>query len=111
MVEHPSDYPWSSYRHNAMGKDDELFVPHELYEALGRHGEERRKAYRALFRTRIPKRTLDEIREATNKAWVLGCQHFKDRINAKLNRPASPRPRGGDRKSDDFRKRTNINRV
>ena len=111
MVEHPSDYPWSSYRHNAMGKYDELVVHHELYEALGRNGEERRKAYRALFKTRIPKKTFDEIREATNKAWVLGSEHFKDRIDAQLNRPASPRPRGGDRKSDEFRKRTNINRV
>jgi putative transposase len=111
MVDHPSKYPWSSYRHNAMGKYNELIVHHELYQGLGQNDEERRKAYRALFRTQISKRILDEIRETTNKAWVLGSEHFKDRINAQLNRPASPRPRGGDRKSDGYRKQSNINRV
>jgi putative transposase len=111
MVDHPSEYPWSSYRHNAMGQYDELLVHHELYEALGRNDEERTKAYRALFRAQIPKRTLDEIREATNKAWVLGSAHFIDKINAQLNRPASPRPRGGDRKSAEYRKQSHINRT
>lgn len=68
MVDHPSEYPWSSYRQNAMGQDDELLAHHELYDTLGRNSKARTKAYRALFRAQIPKRTLDEIREATNKA-------------------------------------------
>lgn len=110
MVDHPSEYPWSSYRRNALGEADDLVVQHSSYKALGRNDAQRRKAYRALFRARIPQRTLDEIRTATNKAWVLGSEHFKQRINAQLNRPASPRPRGGDRKSDAYRKQAKTQR-
>jgi len=103
MVDHPGEYPWSSYHHNALGEEDNLVVHHHLYQTLGRTDEQRQKAYRALFRARIPKRTLDEIRAMTNKAWVLGSEHFKDKIESKLNRPVRPRPKGGDRKSEAYR--------
>jgi putative transposase len=46
--------------------------------------------------------TLEEIREATNKAWVLGSERFKQRAEKKLNRPAASRGHGGDRKSDAY---------
>ena len=111
MVDHPAEYPWSSYQHNAQGQTDDLVVPHTLYQALGKTAEARQKAYRILFRARIPQKTLEAIRDATNKAWVLGSDYFKDRIESKLNRPAKPSPRGGDRKSRKYRKRHAINRV
>jgi putative transposase len=72
MVDHPSEYPWSSYRYNALGQNDSLLVPRLLYRRLGRSPDKRQKAYRQLFRTHITEKTLDEIREATNKAWVIG---------------------------------------
>ena len=28
MVDHPSEYPWSSYRYNVVGESDPLVVPH-----------------------------------------------------------------------------------
>lgn len=102
MVRHPRDYPWSSYRFNALGEPDMLVVPQAMYRALGRDFGQRRKAYRALFKSRIPEKMLTEIRDATNKAWVLGGDSFKDRIAANLGRAASPRPRGGDRRSSVF---------
>ena len=103
MVGHPGEYPWSSYRHNALGEVDELVVPHKLYQFLGKTDELRQKVYRSLFRARIAGRTLEEIRAATNKAWVLGSDRFKDKIERQLNRPVRPRQRGGDRKSRDYR--------
>lgn len=72
MVAHASEYPWSSYQCNAMGKAIELLTPHLIYQQLGRANTERHGAYRALFRGRMPERDLAAIREATNKAWVLG---------------------------------------
>jgi putative transposase len=36
MVEHPADYPWSSYQANAQGEFSELLSHHLLYTALGR---------------------------------------------------------------------------
>ena len=103
MVKHPADYPWSSYQRNALGEFDEVLVPHEIYQRLGRSDTRRQKAYRALFRARIASKTLEEIRASTNKAWVLGSEHFKRQIESQLNRPAVARPRGGDRKSIKYR--------
>ena len=69
MVSHPSEYPWSSYQSNALGKDNSLITFHLLYKRLGKTGEERQKNYRQLFRLHIADKTLVEIRDATNKAW------------------------------------------
>ncbi len=49
MVDHPGDYPWSSYRENAQGEGDGMVSPHVCYQALGRDEAERQGNYRALF--------------------------------------------------------------
>ena len=36
MVNGPSQYRWSSYHHNALGKKDPIVTPHRLYNALSR---------------------------------------------------------------------------
>ena len=41
MVSHASDYPWSSYRHNALGKEIPLITPHVEYLPLGNSGDAR----------------------------------------------------------------------
>jgi putative transposase len=48
LARSPGDWPWSSYRCNALGEDDALVTPHPYYYALGRSAEERRAAYAAL---------------------------------------------------------------
>ena len=111
MVEHPADYPWSSFRYNALGQDDSLITPHDLYLRLGTKEESRRANYTSLFDTRIPAATLEEIRIATNKAWVLGDDRFRQRIESVVNRQTAPKPRGGDRKSRGYRDKDEINRV
>ncbi len=67
MVGHPRDYPWSSYRAHAQGKEDPLLSDHELYRRLGRSGKARQAAYRALFKTPIAKSELEAIRAATRQ--------------------------------------------
>jgi putative transposase len=104
MVQHPAKYPWSSYRCNALGQANSLITPHYLYEALGADAAQRQAAYQALFMAHIDDKTLDELRMSANKAWVLGSDYFKDKINAQLNRRAKPNSRGGDRKSEAFKK-------
>jgi putative transposase len=111
MVSHPSEYPWSSYRFNALGQDDSVVTPHREYGRLGETPEARQSAYRALFRAHIGEKTLKEIREATNKSWVLGSGYFKDKIASQVNRQVRPSMRGGDRKSEVFKKRNKIDRV
>jgi len=107
MVSHPSAYPWSSYHHNALGQPNGLVTPYLEYRRLGKTDQERQVAYRQLFKHHIPEKSLTEIREATNKAWVLGNDRFKQRIQKKLERRVEPEARGGDRKSEQFK----INRV
>jgi putative transposase len=102
MVEHAADYPWSSYQHNGMGKPIKLITPHILYQQLGQEPQDRQANYRALFDAHMPQRTLDEIRESTNKSWVLGDSRFKDQVESVTGRSASPSQRGGDRKSEKY---------
>ena len=111
MVDRPGDYPWSSYAYNAQGKADELVTPHVLYNHLSSTDAERRKAYRQLFRSLINDVTLNDIREATNKAWVLGNDHFKNKVEKQLERRVKPKMRGGDRKSKEYHEKSKINQV
>jgi putative transposase len=111
MVEHPSQYPWSSYGANARGKESTLVEPHDLYLRLGTTQETRQQTYRELFKLHIREATLMGIREATNKAWVLGNDRFKQEIEAMTTRQVSPKARGGDRRSKEFRDDSKINRV
>lgn len=82
-------------------------VPHPEYQRLGESKESRQAAYRELFKHQLSENSITEIREATNKAWVLGNDRFKQRIQEQLGRKVEPKARGGDRKSEQF----NANRV
>jgi len=103
MVDHPSDYPWSSYMCNAYGDANPLLTAHNEYQRLARSQGKRLQAYRGLFRAQISQHDLEDIRESTNKAWVLGNDRFKEKIEAHINRASTPKPRGGDRKSALFK--------
>ena len=94
MVRHPREYRWSSYQYHAEGKANPLLKAHSIYQQLGGTAEARQQAYRALFRHHLSGETLDTIREATNKAWVLGSDKFKNRLAKKLDRRVAPLPRG-----------------
>lgn len=97
IVDHPSGYPWSSYGINGLGKKDGLVKSHFIYNKLGVDIDERLSRYRDLFRGCISEKKVDEIREATNKAWVLGSEKFKEEIELLTSRQASPKKRGGNR--------------
>ncbi len=86
MVEHPADYPWSSFRANAQGKSDPLVTPHGEYNGLNRDPQARRHAYRQLFRAHMDSKLIDEIRAATNGNFVLGNDRFKNEVAGMLER-------------------------
>jgi putative transposase len=110
MVEHPAEYPWSSYQTNAVGKPSKLITPHELYLQLGAAAGERQSAYRALFSHGLSGKIIEEIRDAANKGWALGDPGFLQKIEAMLDRPVQRRAKGGDRKSENYQKCGQINR-
>lgn len=101
MVSHPVDYPWSSYLVNAKGIKSQLIKPHALYRRLGRSATARQSAYRKLFRAAVSKTDLEAIREATNKAWVLGNDRFREKIEQLSGRRTTPKPRGRPRKEQN----------
>ena len=94
MVEHPAEYRWSSYRVNAQVGANDLIMPHEVYQRLGRTDAERRGSYRALFGQCLESSLIDEIRDSLNSEWVLGTSRFRQEIEAITARQVAPRPRG-----------------
>ena len=49
MVKDIADYEWSSYRHNALGHEDNLITGHKLYKDLGSNTKLRCEKYRKIF--------------------------------------------------------------
>ncbi len=43
MVNHPENYPWSSYRCNGHGENNPLITPHDVYLQLGTQDNERQR--------------------------------------------------------------------
>lgn len=94
MVQHPSEYRWSSYRTNAEGAFSSLIEPQDEYLRLGPLDEDRREAYRALFKSHIDAKRVEEIRNATNGNYALGNERFKEQIEGALKRRVIPKKAG-----------------
>jgi len=103
MVDTPGQYPWSSYRHNAMGIPINLITEHDEYRNLGRARASRVLEYSRLFPDFLTHETLNEIRSCTNKGWVIGNDKFRAEIASMLKRKVCDIPHGGDRKSHSYK--------
>jgi putative transposase len=99
VVEHPSEYRWSSYRANAQHEANVLIEPHETYQALGADHEARMTAYRDLFRCRLDPEIIDQIRNSTNGNYALGSPLFQEEIAEMLGRRVMPGKSGRPRKN------------
>ncbi len=98
MVEDPADYPWSSYRANALGEADPILTPHPLYLALGSEPSERRETYRARFCGALEDAPLAAVCLALNQSQPLGNDRFYAEIEAVTGHRREPRKRGRPRK-------------
>ncbi|HEY5604444.1 MAG TPA: transposase [Gammaproteobacteria bacterium] len=94
MVTAPGHYRWSSYRHNAQGKDDTLVAEHPLYTSLGKTKANRCEAYKALFKTRVEETQLKAIRAAWQTGTPLGGEYFREKIERKLKTKVGQARRG-----------------
>jgi putative transposase len=94
MVEHPRQYPWSSYRAHAEGKDDALAAFHPVWRRLGHSIAARQEAYRDLVKEKLDPDFVEALRAATNGGWALGGERFRKRIAKAAQRRAAPLPRG-----------------
>ncbi len=98
MVADPADYPWSSYRANALGESDPILTPHLLYLALGSEPSERRETYRALFCGALEDAPLAAVRLALNQSQPLGNDRFYAEIETVTGHRREPRARCRPRK-------------
>jgi len=106
MVKLPQDYPWSSYRRNALGEggpNGDWLTAHAEYSRLGRDEAGRLKAYEALFNVPIEPGDLSEIRNCSNKGWALGGERFRSEIEKTGQRRAVSKGVGRPRISVDNR--------
>jgi REP-associated tyrosine transposase len=72
LVSDPAEYRWSSYRANALGREDRLIVPHSLYLALGETPASRQRSWREVCREAVPSDQLFEIRDVVRRGGVFG---------------------------------------
>ena len=101
MVSDPGDYPWSSYRANALGRADAVRSPHPLYLALAADDASRRAVYRDLFRTALDDAPLADLRMALNRGQPIGNSRFYAKIEAMTGQRRELRKRGHPRKRSD----------
>jgi putative transposase len=94
LVSKPTDYRWSSYAHNALGKFDEMITAHKQYQQLGDDDKSRVKAYRAMFKQKLRAEMVQQITDATLKGWVLGDSKFARKIEKLSGRRATQLPKG-----------------
>jgi putative transposase len=67
MVATPADYPWSSHRANADGRQHEFLRPHPSYTSVGA------AAYKTMCEEDVSERMLEEIRKATRLGSSMGA--------------------------------------
>jgi len=101
MVAAPGEYPWSSYRSNALGVNNSLLTGHPLYLALDANVQTRQSKYRALFGTHLEKNLLSEVRNCLNTGTPLGNERFHRQIEAVLQVKVGQSRRGRPRKLTD----------
>jgi putative transposase len=78
----PADYPWSSFKANALGRFDPLVTPHPVYLGLADREAVRRRCYRDLFDTALPEEDVESIRDATQNGWAVGSAAFRQRVTS-----------------------------
>ena len=94
MVKDPKEYPWSSYLVYGYGKGDGITDTHGIYDAMGKEGHTRQKAYREYVCSNRDKEE-QELRERMARG-VIGAEIFQEKIERRAiesRRPKRGRPR------------------
>lgn len=72
MVNHPAEYPWSSYKANVGTRVGTFLAPHPAYLALGTGDGLCAAAYRTLCELPLPQELADDLRRATRRGYAAG---------------------------------------
>jgi putative transposase len=85
MVTHTSQYRWSSFHGNGLGKHDARITPHQVWLALGDTHDERSRRYRNLFGMELGQDTLENIRRGVGTGLPTGSRRFQNEIAKTLS--------------------------
>ncbi|WP_336367001.1 transposase [Marinobacter sp. C2H3] len=77
MVKNPEDYWWTSYQCHALGQQNPMHQPHEVYQSLAKSPSERKRRYRQLFNLPLPEDVEDRIRKSIKNGKPLGDEAFR----------------------------------
>jgi putative transposase len=88
------EWPWSSAAHHAGHRREALLADAAPYWALGNTPFEREAAYRRLLEEPLPRSRVEQIEAAALHGWALGPASFVQALQADVDRPLRPRPRG-----------------
>jgi len=94
MVQDPSEYSWSSYQCNGLGKRSNLLTPHPIYLAINKDVKVRQAEYMTLLARRDESNLTEDIRKATNKGLALGNEQFKLKVEVLSGRSVIEGKRG-----------------
>jgi len=94
LIDLPAEYPWSSFRSNALGEVSKLLTPHALYLSLGTSASVRQETYQSLFNNELDKVLIGDIRKAASFSMPLGNSRFKQQIEDSLGRKVGYARRG-----------------
>jgi putative transposase len=93
MVRHPAEYPWSSFRANALGFPCPFLTEHPTLLSIHEDPVERRIAYRRMFDTPQPQRELEKMRKALMSSLPTGSEEFVEEVARVTGCPAKRRNR------------------
>jgi putative transposase len=90
IVASATEYPWSSYRANAIGDADPLVTPHAWYLSLGNDPASRQAAYRSSFAIEPLDDDILALRAGTQRGWALGSTRFRTDVETRPKQRARP---------------------
>ncbi|MBR7800782.1 transposase [Undibacterium fentianense] len=99
LVHEASAYLWSSCQHHLGARIDPIVADHAMYWGMGNTPFQREAAYRQLLDKGLSANEMTTIQQATNKAWVLGSDSYKNQMAKLTERRVEPMRRGRPRKA------------
>lgn len=89
-----SEYHWSSLAHHCGYKTDPLLTDHTAYWRLGNTPFQREAAYKEILHHGLGRQQIQQLSQATQKAWALGSAEFIQTLEKLTERRLAPVRRG-----------------
>ncbi len=100
MVNHASEYPWSSYKERIVSDSPTMLDRDACYIALGNTSQERKLRYKAFIERGTSMTEKNFLDTSVNRNQLTGNQRFIDEIEARVGARIERRGRGRPKNED-----------